>query len=129
MMTIENNAPLPKGVDFDGYISSQNRLSAEIRAKALKPELTPEQQGAEMVRLAKQAVASGRIRKGVICIVHGANGQVLWTNGPQAGAAQPARGGRAEFEQELQRRMKTPGSPMTEMTIQYPDGTKKTFRR
>lgn len=118
LTTIQNNVPIPSGMDFNDFITQQNQLGRELREQATRPGLTPEQQGQEMVRLTKRAIANGRIQKGVTCLVYGTDGRLLWSN-------QGSEGGRTQFEAEVLRAMKPTKVPMI---IHHPDGTKQVLR-
>lgn len=118
LTTLQNNVPIPSGVDFNEFITRQNQLGSELQAQATRPGLTPEQQGQEMVRLTKRAIANGRIQKGVTCMVYGTDGQLLWSN-------QGSEGGRTQFEAEVLRAMKPTHTPLI---IHHPDGTKQILR-
>lgn len=118
LTTIQNNVPIPSGMDINEFITRQNQLGRELQEQATRPGLTPEQQEQEMVRLTKRAIANGRIQRGVSCMVYGTDGQMLWSN-------QGSEGGRTQFEAEVLRGMKPTKVPMI---IHHPDGTKQILR-
>jgi hypothetical protein len=117
LTTLQNNVPPPSGMDFYDFITQQNQLGRELREQATRPGLTPEQQGQEMVRLTKRAIANGRIQKGVTCLVYGTDGKLLWSN-------QGSEGGRTQFEAEVLRGMEPLNRPLI---IHHPDGTRQTL--